>query len=146
MTPTDQKLIEEFEHHSIPLSRWDQRTHVSIAYLYLSEHGFDAALEKIRTGIRAFNAHNDIEDSPTSGYNETTTVALLRLIDTTMKTYGDLFPTTSADQFCDTHPQLMSKHALRFFYSPPAACTQTRRRPSSNQTWHRCLCHLNREP
>ena len=27
-------------------------------------------------------------------------------------------PTSTADEFCDAHPQLMTSHVLRLFYSP----------------------------
>ena len=126
MSPDDQELLAAFEQGVIPLERWDQRTHVSVAYLYLSAHEYGDALEKMRTGIQAFNARNQIPESPTSGYNETTTVALFKLIDATMRAYGEVFPTSSADEFCETHPQLMSKHILRLFYSP-----QQRMRPNA---------------
>lgn len=118
MSDKDKELIQAFEDLSLGLDRWDQRTHVSIAFLYLRELGFNDALEELRKRIKAFNAHNQIEETATSGYNETTTVALLQLIHSVMISYGKVFPVESADDFCDTHPQLMSKHVLRFFYSP----------------------------
>ncbi len=129
MTAEDQTLLESFEALTIPLEEWNQRTHVSLAYLYVKEHGFDCGLEKMRRGIQAFNAHNGIHESPTSGYNETTTVALFRIVDTVMRAYQEVLPTASAAEFCDAHPQLMSKHVLRLFYSPgrrmdPRAKTQ----------------------
>ena len=72
----------------------------------------------MRRGVKAFNQHHGIEDSPTSGYNETTTVAFLRLIAALDRAYNEVFPTVGSKEFCDAHPQLMSKHVLRFFYSP----------------------------
>ena len=67
-------------------------------------------------------------DGPLEGYNETTTHAFMRLIDATRRAYGRLYPTPDADTFCDTHPQLMSKHILRLFYSP-----QRRGHPAAKQ-------------
>ncbi len=118
MTDRDHTLIESFENLTLPLAEWHQRTHVALAYLYLRAQGFEAALERLRRGIKAFNAHHGIEESPTSGYNETTTVAFLRLIQRVDHAYDSVFPSHSAQDFCDTHPQLLSKHVLRFFYSP----------------------------
>ena len=118
MTSQDQQLVDAFERLTLGLDNWNQRTHVAIAYLYLEEHGFDRALELLRQRIKAHNAHNGIEESPTSGYNETTTVALLKIVDTVRLAYADIFPVSSADEFCDAHPELMSKHVLRFFYTP----------------------------
>ncbi len=46
-----------------------------------------------------------------------------------MSAYGQTFPTPDAESFCDTHPQLQTRHVLRLFYSPerrmhPLAKTQ----------------------
>ena len=68
-------------------------------------------LRHLRAGIKAYNAHNKVPENAT-------TRAFLQLIAATMAAYGELFPTAMADEFCDTHPQLMTKFALRFFYSP----------------------------
>ena len=66
MDDTDQKLMDEFGSQAIPRERWDQRTHVAIAYIYLSQHGFARALELLIQRIKAFNAAKGIEESPTS--------------------------------------------------------------------------------
>jgi hypothetical protein len=80
-------------------------------------------------GIKAYNAAHHVPEGPTSGYNETTTHAFMHLVLATLNAYGQTFPTPAADDFCDTHPQLMTRHALRLFYSPerrmhPLAKTQ----------------------
>lgn len=114
----DADFLRSFEDGSLPFDRWNHRAHVKVAFLYLREHLFEQALEKMRAGIKAYNAVHQVPDGPTSGYHETTTVAFLHLIAAAMAAYGETFPTPDADSFCDTHPQLMSRHALRFFYSP----------------------------
>ena len=115
---SDEQLIRSFENLTLPLDAWNQRTHVRIAYIYLQRCAFPEAMERMRRGIVAFNRHNGIEESPTSGYNETTTVAMFRLVHSTMRAYEEVFPTGSSEDFCEVHPQLMNKHILRFFYSP----------------------------
>lgn len=114
----DAEFIRQFECCTLPFQEWIHRAHVKVAYLYLRRHAFDEALEHIRRGIKAYNAINSVPESATSGYNETTTHAFLHLVAATMNAYDAVFPTTTADSFCDTHPQLMSKHVLRLFYSP----------------------------
>jgi hypothetical protein len=114
----DADLIHQFEACTLPFDQWTHRTHIKVAFLYLREHGFDGALARLRTGIKAYNAANNVPDGPLMGYNETTTHALLHLIHAVMRAYSETFPTPTADSFCDAHPQLMSKHVLRFFYSP----------------------------
>src|SRR4051812_15142976 len=128
-TMTDEELLHSFERLSLPFAQWTHRAHVKVAFLYLRAHPFDEALAKMRKGIKAYNAANNVPEGPTSGYNETTTHAFLHLIAATMAAYGQQMPTPTADSFCDTHPQLMTRNALRSFYSPqqrmhPLAKTQ----------------------
>lgn len=114
----DRELLRQFESCTFPFEQWNHRTHVKVAFLYLRDHPFDVALEKVREGIKAYNAANQVPDGELEGYNETTTHAFLRLVHATMTAYGELLPTPNADAFCRTHPQLLSKHVLRLFYSP----------------------------
>jgi hypothetical protein len=126
---TDDRFLQSLENLTLPFDQWTHRAHVKMSYLYLTSHRFDAGVEKIRTAIKAYNAHNRVPESETSGYNETTTAAFAHLIAATMRAYEKTHPVKSADEFCDMHPQLMSKHVLRLFYSPqqrmhPLAKTQ----------------------
>jgi hypothetical protein len=115
---TDDEFLSAFEARTLPFARWTHRAHVKVAFLYLRDLPLAAALDKVRAGICAYNAANAVPESPTSGYSETTTVAFVRLVAATMAAYGDAFPTPTADAFCDAHPQLMTRNALRLFYSP----------------------------
>src|SRR5688500_17791100 len=115
---TDAELLANFEARTLPFAEWTHRAHVKVAFLYDRDLPFDAALDKLRAGIRAYNSAPRVPEGPTSGYNETTTVAFLHLVAATMAAYGGVVPTPTADAFCDAHPQLMTRHALRLFYSP----------------------------
>ncbi len=115
---TDAELIDQFEACTLPFDQWTHRTHVKVAYIYLTRHGFDEALARIRAGIKAYNAANRVPDGTLMGYNETTTHALLHLIEAVRRAYAQTHPTTDADAFYDMHPELHSKHILRLFYSP----------------------------
>lgn len=117
-TMRDDELVAGFEACTLPAAEWTHRAHVRVAYCYLRRYGFDAALARLRERIQAYNASIGGEDTPTSGYNETTTHALLHLIAAVMAHYEAAFPTADSEAFCDAHPQLMTKHVLRFFYSP----------------------------
>ena len=126
---TDDEFLNSFEQLTLPFERWTHRAHVRVAWLYLNRNPFDQALRKMRIGVQAYNARHKVPETATSGYNETTTRAFLHLIAATMQAYADTFPTADADSFCNTHPQLMTRHALRLFYSPqrrmhPLAKTQ----------------------
>src|SRR5687767_2675861 len=116
---TDEELLHGFETLSLPLAQLTHRAHVRVGYLYLrSSASFDEALARVRTGIKRFNAANQVPEAPDRGYNETTTHAFLHLIAATMKAYGTTHPTPTSESFCDTHTQLMSRNVLRLFYSP----------------------------
>jgi len=71
--------IENFESAAIPLSQFNHRAHVTVAYLYIRRHGLEGALELMRAGIHAYNAAHKVPVSPTAGYHETVTVAWMRL-------------------------------------------------------------------
>jgi hypothetical protein len=115
---TDDDLLRQFEAMTLPFKQWTHRCHVKIAYLYLKNHPFAEALKRMRAGVKAYNSFHQLPEGPTSGYNETTTHAFVHLIAAIMQAYGSTFSTPTADSFCDTHPQLLSRHVLRFFYSP----------------------------
>ena len=115
---TDDEFLRAFEARTLPFEQWTHRAHVKVAFLYLRALDLEGALAKVREGIKAYNAANAVPEGPTSGYNETTTVAFVRLVAAVMGAYGRAMPTADAESFCETHPQLLSRHVLRFFYSP----------------------------
>jgi hypothetical protein len=114
----DAALLRKFEDCTLPFDQWTHRAHVRVAFTYLRKHPFNDALARMRAGVKRYNGHNNVPESPTSGYNETTTHAFLHLIAAVMSAYAQSFPVESANEFCDTHPQLMTRHVLRLFYSP----------------------------
>jgi hypothetical protein len=117
----DHELLHRFETQAISRAEWTHRLHVRLAYLYLSQHSFEEALARIRTGIQKLNAANQVPEAPQAfaastqtGYNETTTVAWAQLIHTTLVEQG---PAATSDEFVDRHPHLLSRTLLRLFYS-----------------------------
>jgi hypothetical protein len=114
----DAELLRRFEDLTLPFAEWTHRAHVKVAYLHLKKYPFDEALTRMSGGIRKYNAANNVPESPTRGYNETTTVAFFHLVAAVMQAYECAFPTQTADEFCDIHTELMSRNVLRFFYSP----------------------------
>jgi N-acetylglutamate synthase-like GNAT family acetyltransferase len=114
----DDELLRAFEDCTLPYAQWTHRCHVKVAWIYLRRLPYDEALTRLRSGIEQYNAAKSVIESPTTGYNETTTQAFFRLIAATMAAYGKAIPAATADEFCEAHQQLMTQHALRFFYSP----------------------------
>lgn len=75
-----EELVRRFEDGSWPVADWHHRQHLMVATWYLSTLPFDAAQLRIREGIQAYNKHQGIEQTLKSGYHETLTIALIRLI------------------------------------------------------------------
>ncbi len=115
---SDDEFLSRFDDGTLSVDQWTHRAHVKVAFLYLRRHSFEQAVDRMRAGVKALNAVHAVPEGPLSGYNETTTVAFMHLIAAIDAAYGEVFPVADADAFCDAHPQLMNKHALRFFYSP----------------------------
>ncbi|MGB0951601.1 MAG: hypothetical protein ACPG31_00105 [Planctomycetota bacterium] len=115
----DPELLQEFESGTLAFELYRQHVyHVRIAYLLLQRDGFELALQNMRRCIKVMNERNEVPEGPRSGYNETTTHALLWLIHVVMRGQGEAFPVADSAAFFDTHPQLHTKHILRLFYSP----------------------------
>jgi hypothetical protein len=111
---TDDELLRQFEDCTFPFDQWVHRAHLKVAYLYLVRHPFEIAVEKMRSGIRAYNLVHQVPDEPTRGFHETMTVAWLKILHATVELYGFA---DSADEFVDGQPQLWEKKNLRLFYS-----------------------------
>jgi N-acetylglutamate synthase-like GNAT family acetyltransferase len=110
----DDAFLRAFETQSIPLALWNHRSHLKVAYLFLNLHPFAEALQRMRSGVRAYNSANGIQDTPTGGYHETMTCAWLQLVHTTLRQFG---PAATADAFLDAQSQLGQKRNLLLFYS-----------------------------
>jgi hypothetical protein len=110
----DDIFLQQFETRTLPFAEWTHRSHLKVAYLYLTRMDFDAAAQKVCDGIRAYNAANNVKESPASGYHQTTTIAWLHIMAAMLAEYG---PAANSDEFLDGQPQLTAKKILRLFYS-----------------------------
>jgi hypothetical protein len=110
----DREFLGAFEEVSIPSDRWTHRDHVRMAFLYLSEHAFEDALDRIRAGVRALNRANGVPENATSGYHETVTVAWARLIASCIAYHGGA---ESFDGFAAANPHLCARTLLRAYYT-----------------------------
>ena len=111
---TDEELQSAFESCTLPFASWNHRAHVRMAFLYASQHPFQAALDRMRVSIKAYNASQHVPESLDRGYHETITVAFMRLVFSKLTRTGP-FPDSQA--FCDGHPDLLDKSVLLKFYS-----------------------------
>ena len=111
---TDEELLKQFEDCTLPRDKWAHKTHVRVGYLYLVQHPFAVAVDKMRVGVQRYNAATGVIDGPHTGYHETITQAWMRLIAVTMREQGR---GKDSEDFCRQQPHLLQRTALRLFYS-----------------------------
>ncbi|MFT5471284.1 MAG: hypothetical protein ACI8UO_006417 [Verrucomicrobiales bacterium] len=111
----DEQLQAAFQAQTIPLSDWDHRKHLRLAWIHLSQNTFDEALNKIRSGIQAYNKSVGMEEGPEKGFHETLTVAWMKMVDYSMREHG---AKEDSEAFLAFQPQLCIKQLLRSFYTP----------------------------
>lgn len=73
-------LVARFRARLIPGAEWTHREHLIVGTWHVHLYGPDAALIRMRTGIRALNDAHGTPNSATRGYHETITRAYVRLI------------------------------------------------------------------
>jgi len=110
----DDAFLSAFENCTLPSEQWTHRAHVRVAFLYASRLDLDSAIDQMRLRIKAHNKATETPESIDRGYHEMITQAFMRLIFTANLTTG---PHRSSNEFCEGHPELLSKSTLRKFYS-----------------------------
>lgn len=111
---TDEEFLAALENCSLPFNQWTHRAHVRVAYVYASQLSLNDAIDKMRAGVKAYNAANEVPEAIDRGYHETITEAFMRLIFAANRQTG---PHQSAEEFCDQHPELLDKRVILRFYS-----------------------------
>jgi len=66
-------LAAAFEQGTLPRSQWHHRTHLVVAFWYLSHFEETKAQQYIRQGIQHYNCCQGIPNTTDSGYHETLT-------------------------------------------------------------------------
>jgi hypothetical protein len=110
----DDEFLLRFEDCTWPLDQFHHREHVKVAYLYLRQFPLAEAIDRIRDGLKRYQAAHQVPDAIDQGYHETMTQAWMRLVHFIMCEHS---PAETADEFFDAHPELWQMKVLRFFYS-----------------------------
>jgi hypothetical protein len=110
----DDEFLGRFESCSIPLTEWNHRAHLRVAYGYLGRHGLPEATARMRDGIRRYNASKGIVDGPEHGYHETLTQMWMRILDGVQTATGR---EKDFDAFVERHPYLLVRLLGRLFYT-----------------------------
>jgi hypothetical protein len=117
----DGELLETFLQGGIEPKRFDHRAHVRVTYLLLHAHGFEGALERLRSGLRGIFAKTGLVETPERGYHETVTQAWVRLVDATIRYHG---AESDSRAFCNENPQLGHRRLTRMYYTKDRLLTQ----------------------
>jgi hypothetical protein len=56
----DREFLERFEALTLSFDRWTHRAHVKVAYLYAMRYPLAESIDRMRAGIKAYNAHNRV--------------------------------------------------------------------------------------
>jgi hypothetical protein len=75
------EFVAAFEAGTLPKIRWTHSAHLLTGACYVYELGQDAAIEKMRRCVRRYNEAVGGQNTETSGYHETITVAWIKLLD-----------------------------------------------------------------
>ena len=111
---SDDDLLAALEECSLPLPQWSHQAHVRLGFLYLSRLGLTEAIDRMRSGIKAYNAVHGIVDGPAMGYHETTTQAFMRLIHQAIRKRG---PYRDSHEFRERNPELLDRRVLLCYYT-----------------------------
>lgn len=110
----DADFLTAFKDCSLPFEQWTHRAHVRVAYLFAATHDLASAVDQMREKIKAYNKATETLEAIDRGYHETITQAFMRLVFAANAQTG---PHGSSDDFCDSHPELLSKQTLLIYYS-----------------------------
>jgi ribosomal protein S18 acetylase RimI-like enzyme len=110
----DDEFLTAIENCTLPFEQWTHRAHVRVAFLYASRFDLESATDRMRASVKAYNKATETLEAIDRGYHETITQAFMRLVFAANVQTG---PHVSSDEFCETHPELLTKYALRSFYS-----------------------------
>lgn len=111
LAESDRQFLASFEACKLAAGDFRHREHLRVAYIYLTLHPYDEALEKMEIGLRRLLAHLH---APASKYHRTLTEAWLRAVQHFMQTAG---PTTGFEQFLETAIPLLDKDIMGTHYS-----------------------------
>ena len=100
LSEDDLILKRDIESLEFPVSAFDHRTHLRLAYVYLTENGPDIALKRMRTALNSLLLHIDIE--PSTKYHETLTAAWILAV----------YHFMNKAQFCDSSDDLISQYPI----------------------------------
>ncbi|NEP45199.1 MAG: hypothetical protein F6K35_40660 [Okeania sp. SIO2H7] len=75
-----EELVEKFNNCTLPRGDWNHAAHLLVALWYLKNYPEIEAINRIRNGIKKYNAATGIETTENSGYHETMTLFWIKIV------------------------------------------------------------------
>ena len=110
---SDTELLSLFEQQKISNVDWTHALHIRVASIYLKNFAFDAALNKLKVGIKKLNAVNAVPESQFRGFHETLTVGWLKLVRIKLSSSKSDASLDLLEEF----PELLNSRLLNEYYS-----------------------------
>lgn len=107
----DRIFCEHVEQCLFPISDFDHKAHIRLAYLYLTQYGVEDAVIKVREVLFNLLKHNDIE--PLGKYHETLTKAWLLVVNHFINKPEKC---ATADEFIEHNPVLLDTTIMMTHY------------------------------
>jgi hypothetical protein len=120
------ELAARFDACTIPAAEWTHEAHLIVGLWHIDRFGADAALVRLRSGIRRLNESQGGVNSATDGYHETITAAYVQLLAQYLASCPDDLSLGDRVERFLTSP-LAGKRALSAFYSTERLLSTTAR-------------------
>ena len=120
-TDSDGRFQQRFESCELAAAEFHHREHLRVAYIYLTLHPPEVALDTMRRGLQKFLTHLG---APASKYHETMTRAWLLAVHHFMHVAERA---ASFDQFARSAPQLFDQQIMLTHYTSKLLMSDTAR-------------------
>ena len=108
----DQEFKLQVEACELPVSEFDHRAHIRLAYVYLVEGGAELAVQRMRKALTALLKHAGVD--PSQKYHETLTEAWILAVHHSMKNTDN---SESADGFIEKNTVMLDSKIMMTHYS-----------------------------
>lgn len=106
----DEAFAAEFERCAFPPGQFRHADHIRLAWIYLRQHEYGIAEQRMRRSILQFACHVGARQK----YHETMTIAWMRLVSVAFRLSGRI---VQFRDFAVCHAWLLNKDAIFEFYS-----------------------------
>ena len=121
-------LVAQFEKGTLPKEDWTHTAHFVMAFWYCTQFPLPQAIEKITTGIKAYNVAIGGQNTDESGYHETITLFYISTICDYLVTAGAPALTDEALAVFLQQPFLAKDFIHQYYSTPLLKSKQARKR------------------